>query len=78
MFKGINKALGDLAPFVAMAIGILAAPWATQNGWHAAVVGFTTGGIASGSLKGALLGAFSGAVFHKIGAHFEKLSGINT
>ncbi|MEO9943790.1 FG-GAP-like repeat-containing protein [Paraglaciecola sp.] len=77
LFKSINKALGDFAPFVAIAIGVLAGPWAAQGFWNAALVGFASGGVATGSLKGALIGAFSAGVFQQIGAHYKGLGAAN-
>ena len=77
LFKGINKLLGDFAPFVAIAIGVFAGPWAAQGFWNAALVGFASGGVATGSLKGALIGAFSAGVFQQIGAHYKGLGAAN-
>lgn len=77
LFKKLNKALGDFAPFVAIAIGVLAGPWAAQGFWNAALVGFASGGVATGSLKGALIGAFSAGVFQQIGAHYKGLGAAN-
>jgi len=45
--------------------------------WGAVGTGFISGGIATGSLKGALLGAFSGAAFYGIGQQFKALSNGN-
>jgi hypothetical protein len=73
LFKGLNKVLGDFAPFISIAL--LFTPigsWAATGLWQAATVGFVTGGIATGSLKGALIGAFSGAAFQHIGATFTE------
>jgi RHS repeat-associated protein len=77
LFKKLNKALGDFAPL--LGIALLAIPgireWTLASGWHAALFGFGTGGVATGSLKGALIGAFSGAAFHQIGGAFTEASG---
>jgi hypothetical protein len=70
LFKTINKALGDLAPIVAIGLAFLGQTWAAQGIWQAATLGFVSGGVATGSIKGALVGAFSGAAFFQIGAHF--------
>ncbi len=70
LFKKINKALGDFAPIVAIGLAFLGQTWAAQGIWQAATLGFVSGGIATGSLRGALVGAFSGAAFFEIGAHF--------
>jgi hypothetical protein len=35
--------------------------------------GFVAGGIATGSLKGALVGAFTAGAFHGVGTHFQGL-----
>jgi hypothetical protein len=45
--------------------------------WGAVGTGFISGGIATGSLKGALVGAFSGAAFYGIGQQFKALSNGN-
>jgi hypothetical protein len=74
LFKGINKALGKFAPIVAIGLAFLGQGWAANGIWHAAAVGFGVGGVATGSLKGALIGAFTGAAFHKIGAYFSDQS----
>ncbi|MCP3427996.1 RHS repeat-associated core domain-containing protein [Alteromonas sp. LMIT007] len=77
LFKKLNKALGDFAPL--LGIALLAIPgvweWTLASGWHAALFGFGTGGVATGSLKGALIGAFSGAAFHHIGGAFTEGAG---
>ncbi len=72
LFKGINKALGKFAPVFGIALMFIPGmqAWAAQSLWHAAAVGFGVGGVSTGSLKGALIGAFSGAAFHQIGSHF--------
>ncbi len=79
LFKGLNKLLGDFAPFIGIAL--LAIPgvgaWAASGIWQAATVGFVTGGISTGSLRGALIGAFSGAAFQQIGSHFRNLGAQN-
>jgi hypothetical protein len=77
LFKAVNKALGDFAPI--LGIALLAIPglreWSLASGWNAALFGFATGGDATGSLKGALVGAFSGATFHQIGGAFTEGAG---
>ena len=77
LFKAINSMLGDLAPFVATALMFLpgVGQWAAASMWNAATIGFVSGGIATGSLRGALVGAFSGAAFQQIGAHFSGAEG---
>ncbi|GAA0856631.1 hypothetical protein GCM10009114_19350 [Aliiglaciecola litoralis] len=79
LFKSINNALGKFAPFVAAALMFIpgVGQWAAASMWNAAAVGFVSGGIATGSLKGALIGAFTGAVFQQIGAHYRGLSAQN-
>ncbi|WP_240479490.1 hypothetical protein [Pseudoalteromonas rubra] len=76
-FKSLNKALGDFAPFTG--IMMLAIPgmqeWALKSIWHAAAFGAASGGVASGSLKGAAIGALTGAAFHQVGAHFQSQYG---
>ncbi|MCP3862681.1 MAG: hypothetical protein GY799_07735 [Desulfobulbaceae bacterium] len=42
-----------------------------------AAIGFVSGGIATGSLRGALVGAFSAAAFQQIGQHFRNASDAN-
>lgn len=69
LFKGLNKLLGDFAPFVAIAFSIWA-PWGTTL-WASIGTGFVAGGIATGSLKGALIGAFTAGAFHGVGTHFQ-------
>ncbi len=72
LFKKLNKALGDFAPIVAIGLAIIGQGWAAQGIWHAAVVGFASGGIATGSLRGALVGAFSSAAFFGVGDAFSQ------
>jgi hypothetical protein len=71
LFKGINKALGKFAPVVAFGLAIMGQGWVAQGIWHAATIGFVSGGVATGSLKGALIGAFSAGAFQQIGQHFN-------
>ena len=71
IFKALNKVLGKLAPFVSIALSIWA-PWGTGL-WASIGTGFVAGGIATGSLKGALVGAFTAGAFHGVGTHFEGL-----
>ncbi len=63
-------------PFVAIGIAIWnpGALW-FSGVWGAAASGFLAGYVASGSLKGAVAGAFSAAAFYGIGSSFESLSG---
>lgn len=81
LFKGLNKLLGDFAPFAGIALGIMLGPggWlALGEGIGAAMTaGFIAGGVASGSLKGAFTGALSAAVFYGIGEHFQGISETN-
>ncbi|KKO49554.1 hypothetical protein VT06_04945 [Arsukibacterium sp. MJ3] len=78
-FKKLNKMFGKLAPFV----GLLAlaipgvGPWAMANWYQAAAFGFMSGGVATGNLRGAIVGAISGAAFQQIGSHFKSLSNAN-
>ncbi len=78
LFRGLNKAFGDFAPFVSIAL--LAIPgmpgWVMQSWGHAFGFGFVTGGIATGSLKGALFGGISAAAFYGIGEHFAAVTGL--
>ncbi|MDP5210102.1 RHS repeat-associated core domain-containing protein, partial [Microbulbifer sp. 2205BS26-8] len=77
IFKGLNKLLGDFAPFVSIAL--LAIPgvgaWAAASWQKAFTFGFVTGGISSGSTRGAIIGGVSGAAFHGIGNKFTAKSG---
>ncbi|PAJ71963.1 hypothetical protein CJF42_23815 [Pseudoalteromonas sp. NBT06-2] len=73
LFKGLNKALGKFAPFVAIAITIMTGG-AGAPLWQAMAGGFFAGGIATGSLKGALVGAFAAGMFNQIGTHFQGVS----
>ena len=79
LFKKLNKALGKFAPLLGLAL--MAIPvvreWALASGWNAALFGFGTGGVATGSIKGAMIGALGGAVFHGIGKHFGKIGAYN-
>ena len=78
VFRGLNKVFGDFAPF--LSIALLAIPginaWVFQSWVHAFQFGFVTGGIATGSLRGALFGGISGAAFYGIGEHFTALTGL--
>ena len=69
---------GDVAPF--LSIALLAIPgmqvWVMESWVHAFQFGFWTGGIATGSLRGALFGGISGAAFYGIGEHFTALTGL--
>ena len=77
VFKGLNKALGDFAPF--LGIALLAIPginaWAFASWQNAFSFGFWTGGIATGSLRGALFGGISAAAFVAIGSQFTAETG---
>ena len=77
VFKGLNKALGDFAPF--LGIALLAIPvvreWVISSWGSAFTFGFWTGGIASGSYKGALFGGISAAAFYGIGSQFAAEAG---
>jgi RHS repeat-associated protein len=74
LFKKLNKAFGNFAPFVGMAMMFV--PGAQSYG-VAMLKGFIAGGIATGSLKGAVIGAFSAAAFTGIGQHFKGLAAAN-
>jgi RHS repeat-associated protein len=77
IFKKLNKALGNFAPLFGIALMFIPGmqAWAAQSLWHAAAVGFGIGGVSTGSLKGALIGAFSGAAFQQIGSAFNGKGG---
>ena len=77
VFKGLNKLLGDFAPFVGIAL-LAFSPvygWVMQSWTHAFAFGFATGGIATGSLRGALFGGISAAAFVAIGSQFVAETG---
>ena len=78
VFKSLNKVFGDSAPL--LSIALLAIPgvqaWVFQSWLNAFQFGFVTGGIATGSVKGALFGGISAAAFYGIGAHFTALTGL--
>ena len=78
VFRGLHKALGDFAPF--LGIALLALPgvhgWVMKSWLNAFAFGFATGGIAGGSLRGALFGGISAAAFYGIGEHFTALTGL--
>ncbi len=77
VFKGLNKVFGDFAPF--LGIALLAIPvvreWVISSWGSAFTFGFWTGGIASGSYKGALFGGISAAAFYGIGSQFAAEAG---
>ena len=77
LFKALNKLFGKFAPLIGIAL--LAIPgvgtWVAASWQNAFTFGFWTGGIGSGSFKGALMGGLSGAAFHGIGAKFNDSSG---
>ncbi|KNC68159.1 hypothetical protein AC626_06480 [Pseudoalteromonas rubra] len=54
IFKGLNELFGDFAPFVGIALMFVPGmqAWAMQSIWNSALIGFVSGGIATGSLKG--------------------------
>ena len=73
VFRGLNKLLGDFAPFLSIALlAIFPAMhlWVMESWMRAFAFGFVTGGIASGSFKGALFGGISAAAFYGIGQKF--------
>lgn len=72
IFKWLNKKLGKFAPFVGMVMMFI--PGGQTIG-GAMLKGFIAGGIATGSLKGAVIGAFSAAAFHQIGQAFDAKGG---
>ena len=78
VFKGLNKVFGDFAPF--LSIALLAIPginaWVMHSWVNAFQFGFVAGGIATGSLRGALFGGISGAAFYGIGSKFAAVTGL--
>jgi hypothetical protein len=75
-FSKLNKMFGKFAPFVSIAAMIFipgAWAFATESILGAVTTGFFAGGIATGSLRGAITGAFAAATFYGIGSHFEGL-----
>ncbi|RUO24947.1 RHS repeat domain-containing protein [Aliidiomarina sanyensis] len=75
LFNRLNKALGDFAPFVAIAI--MAMPFGQSLG-GAMLKGFLSGGVATGSLRGAMHGAVSAGIFHSIGTSFQERGQFNS
>ncbi|WP_186435312.1 RHS repeat-associated core domain-containing protein, partial [Rheinheimera sediminis] len=73
IFKKLNKMLGKFAPFMGFALLLIpgVGAWAAANWYQAAMFGFMSGGVATGSLRGAIVGAISGAAFQQIGASFK-------
>ena len=69
LFKKLNKLLGKFAPLFSIGLSILA-PWGAGF-WASVGTGFIAGGIATGSLRGALVGAFTAGAFHGVGTTFE-------
>ena len=67
LFKGIKKYWRQIASIGMMFIPGMQA-FAMKSWINAAMVGFASRGIATGSLRGALVGAFSGAALQQIGA----------
>ena len=78
VFRGLHKVFGDAAPFVSLAL--LAIPgvntWVLASWQHAVGFGFFAGGIATGSLRGALFGGISAAAFYATGTHFSAVTGL--
>lgn len=72
LFKEVNRVLGDFAPLASIGLAIWA-PWGTGF-WATVGTGAVAGGIATGSLKGALVGGFSAGMFHGIGTHFQGMA----
>ncbi|KZN53723.1 hypothetical protein N474_19320 [Pseudoalteromonas luteoviolacea CPMOR-2] len=75
IFKKLNKAFGDFAPYIGFIVmAVVPGGWAlaTKSIWHAAAFGTVSGGIATGSLKGAIIGGLSAAAFYQVGAHFKS------
>lgn len=80
-FKWLNKKLGKLAPFASLlALAFIPGAWAfaTESLFGAVTTGFLAGGASTGSLKGALVGAFSAAAFYGVGQHFKGLAAGNS
>ena len=50
--------------------------WVMHSWVNAFQFGFWTGGIATGSVRGALFGGISGAAFYGIGKHFAAVTGL--
>nr|WP_256473647.1 RHS repeat-associated core domain-containing protein [Aliidiomarina quisquiliarum] len=71
LFKRLNKAFGNFAPFVGMAASFFlggAGGFFVKMGIETAAsqvfAGLIAGGVATGNLRGAAVGAISGAMFH--------------
>ena len=75
-FKALNKMLGKFAPLVSIGL-TLWAPWGTGL-WASISTGFVAGGIATGNLRGALVGAFSAGAFYGVGSQFEQFKNMTT
>ena len=79
LFKAINEFFGDFAPIVSIAVSAFlpGAGFMSFLGDFGAVVasGFIAGGIATGSLRGAVFGAFSAAAFYGVGEVFSGAEG---
>ncbi len=65
--------------FLGAAFAIVATVFAPYGAglWYAAFVGAASGFIATGTLKGAIIGAFSAALFYGIGQQFQSLAAGN-
>ena len=50
--------------------------WVLASWQHAVGFGFFAGGIATGSLRGALFGGISAAAFYATGTHFSAVTGL--
>lgn len=74
VFKLLHEALGDFAPFFGMFLLAIpgVGPWAAMSWQNAATIGFISGGVATGSLRGALTGVLSAAAFYKVGQIFDE------
>jgi hypothetical protein len=76
-FKSIGKFFKKYGRTLASIAITIAAPQLSGKLWVSIVAGAAAGYVSSGSLKGALIGAFSGAVFHGIGDYFQGLQHSN-
>lgn len=73
-FKGIGKFFKKYGRAIA-AVAITAfAPQVGTQLWVSVLAGAAAGYVSTGSLKGALVGAFSGALFHGIGDYFQSIA----
>jgi hypothetical protein len=76
-FKSIGKFFKKYGRTLASIAITVAAPQLSGKLWVSIIAGAAAGYVSSGSLKGALIGAFSGAVFHGIGDYFQGLQHSN-